>query len=467
MVGVGIADKLCRMHAGFDPVGLVASHPGVVGLARALAAGGRAVASGVGGSAATLTAGAVSRLAGRPVVLVAAHIDDADEAADELAGAGVRALVLPALETLPGESHVSVELLAQRLAVVRAMGEPLVAPLVIVAPIQGLMQLVPAPSRLGRLARTLCADENVQPGELARWLTEAGYQRVEAVEEPGEFALRGGIMDIFPPGVGQATSLESEHSVGSPVRLDFFGDTIDRISEFDPGSMRADRVVKRVDLYAAETAKALADDAGVNFLELVSRGALALIAETMEVVEQGRGYFERVSDGRGVVGPPVVLRLVETRFHAVAELNQFSAGATSSEGRFDLDGGQLPVLARDACEALKELSEGAHGERVAVRCRTRASGSGWESWSSRPGARGGWSGRCITCTVGLRGARATKSRRVWRWCPITSWWGGSRCAGVRRGCAVGVRPTGFWIFRLAITWCTPTTGSRGFCRWGR
>ncbi|MBX3384298.1 MAG: transcription-repair coupling factor [Phycisphaeraceae bacterium] len=357
------------MHAGFDPVGLVASHPGVVGLARALAAGGRAVASGVGGSAATLTAGAVSRLAGRPVVLVAAHIDDADEAADELAGAGVRALVLPALETLPGESHVSVELLAQRLAVVRAMGEPLVAPLVIVAPIQGLMQLVPAPSRLGRLARTLCADENVQPGELARWLTEAGYQRVEAVEEPGEFALRGGIMDIFPPGVGQATSLESEHSVGSPVRLDFFGDTIDRISEFDPGSMRADRVVKRVDLYAAETAKALADDAGVNFLELVPRGALALIAETMEVVEQGRGYFERVSDGRGVVGPPAVLRLVETRFHAVAELNQFSAGATSSEGRFDLDGGQLPVLARDACEALKELSEGAHGERVVVCCQ--------------------------------------------------------------------------------------------------
>ena len=139
--------------------------------------------------------------------------DDADEALDELTSAGVRALRLPALESLPGETNVSLELFAERLSVLRAVIE-LKDPTVIIAPIAALMQYVPQPRHLAGLMRTLRKDDTVKLPDLTRWLADAGYRRVEAVEEPGDFALRGGILDVFPP--------TEEH----PVRVELWGDTV-------------------------------------------------------------------------------------------------------------------------------------------------------------------------------------------------------------------------------------------------
>src|SRR5262249_13589714 len=81
----------------------------------------RVVATGAGGSLVSLVSAAVGRGTGRAVVLVLAHVDDADEALDELTSAGAAVLRLPALEALPGESHASLELLAERLAVVKTV----------------------------------------------------------------------------------------------------------------------------------------------------------------------------------------------------------------------------------------------------------------------------------------------------------------------------------------------------------
>jgi transcription-repair coupling factor (superfamily II helicase) len=67
----------------------------------------------------------------------------------------------------------------------------------------------------------------VKPEELARFLEANGYGRAGTVMEPGEYAVRGGIFDIFPAG-------ESE-----PLRLDMFGDTIESIKPFDPSTQRS------------------------------------------------------------------------------------------------------------------------------------------------------------------------------------------------------------------------------------
>src|SRR5207249_4248507 len=104
-----------------DLVGVLAGHASVAQLSERLEAGKRVVATGAGGSVVSLTAAAVARTTGRPVVLVLAHVDDADEALDELTSAGAAVLRLPALEALPGESHASLELLAERLSVVKAV----------------------------------------------------------------------------------------------------------------------------------------------------------------------------------------------------------------------------------------------------------------------------------------------------------------------------------------------------------
>lgn len=69
--------------------------------------------------------------------------------------------------------------------------------------------------------------DNLAPDELSEMLTDQGYKSVRFVDEPGEFALRGGIFDVFP--------FSGEY----PVRLEFFGDEIESIREFDPDSQRS------------------------------------------------------------------------------------------------------------------------------------------------------------------------------------------------------------------------------------
>src|SRR5204863_797113 len=86
------------------------------------------------------------------------------------------------------------------------------------------------------------------------------------------------------------------------------------------------------------------------------KSTLALLHETMEIVEQARGYYERVTDARGLYGPPAVLKLLEERAHAIAEINQFSSGGTTADTRLELPVSALPAFAQDAAEAIKELA---------------------------------------------------------------------------------------------------------------
>ncbi len=355
----------------------MASDQAVAGLARALDAGRRAVVTGAIGSSTTLLSAVLARSMGRPVVLVVAHIDDADDALEELTTLGFAAVRLPALEVLPGETDVALDLFAERIAVQRAVMESTRSAAthssatqgvgfhpetVIIAPIQALMQSVPAPDQLGRLARMFRPGERHDLTEVTRWLAEAGYTRMDAVEEPGDFAVRGGILDVFPPGgLGQA-----------PVRLDFFGDEIERLNEIDVETMGSDRRVDSVELIAARIDALQTDTGTVNFLELVPADSAAILAETMEVVEQGRGYFERASDGRGIDGPPAVLRLLESRFRGFAEVNQFSAGATSADVRIELPIAPLPEFSRELPTAVGELAELATEAAVTVACQKEA-----------------------------------------------------------------------------------------------
>lgn len=327
----------------------------------------RCVVAGASGSSTTSTASALAQLSGRHVVLVVAHIDDAEEALEELNSAGRAVLRLPALEVMPGESAASSELFAERLGCVEktlALAETGAPPTVVVCPIQGIMQLVPAPARLPSLLRTLAKGDRHDPAALARWLVDAGYERKETVEEPGDFAVRGGIVDVFPAGTG------------APARLDFFGDEIDRLTEIDLDTMGSDRVIASVTLVSNDPSAMLDEAGAVSFLELLPRACLAMLAETMEIVEQGRGYYERVTDSRAIAGPPAVLKILESRFHALAEVNQFSTGATGAEQRIELPVSNLPPFPQDAAEAIGELSQiagpgGGRVVRVIVPCQNQ------------------------------------------------------------------------------------------------
>jgi transcription-repair coupling factor (superfamily II helicase) len=353
-----------------DLLATIAATPQVGQIAQSLAAGRHVVGTGAIGSTTSLLAAALAGVAKRPVMLVVAHLDDADEAEDELSAAGVQVIHLPGLEVLPGESGVSVELFAERLAAVRAVAGLTSESPVIIAPIQALMQAVPAPARMGELSLVLSRGETHELSALIRWLDRAGYKRVDAAEEPGDFALRGGILDVFPAG-GQTRRAESQGAAGSmtgPVRLDFFGDQIDRITEVDPETMGSGAALDRVELVAANV-ETIRDEGSVNFLEVLPEGTLGIVAETLEITEQGRGYYERVSDPRGIYGPPAVLKFLKDRCAGLAEINQFSAGAAAADARVELPASPLPGFAQDAAEAVKELATLTADHRVSVYCQ--------------------------------------------------------------------------------------------------
>ena len=99
------------------------------------------------------------------------------------------------MELAPGESGVALDLLAERLLLVRRLLSGHV-PSIIVAPIPALMQGVPDGASLPTMLRVIRAGDRVDQAELSRWLSEAGYSRVETIDSPGEFAIRGGIIDI-------------------------------------------------------------------------------------------------------------------------------------------------------------------------------------------------------------------------------------------------------------------------------
>src|SRR5512138_64642 len=140
----------------------------------------------------------------------------------------VEVLVFPAWDCLPYD-RVSPhrDIVARRLDVLTRLMQPAGdRPQVVVSTVNALLQRVPAPAALAGRVMRLKAGDSVPAERLNAFFAENGYYRVETVGEPGEFAVRGGILDVFPPGQEQ------------PLRLDFFGDELESLRLFDPLTQR-------------------------------------------------------------------------------------------------------------------------------------------------------------------------------------------------------------------------------------
>lgn len=333
-------------------------------------AGGRVVATGSSGSSVALIALALHQRTTRPVVIVCAHLDEAEDLHAEIGTIDPDATTLfPALELSPGETSVSADLFTQRLLISRVIEDGKTTG-VIVAPIAALMQPIPAPSRGQSLIREIKPGDTIDPNELTAWLSEHGYERADTIESPAQFAVRGGILDVFPATGGDVQGGGAALPV--PIRLDFFGDELDTICEIDLDTMGSDRQINTARLAATGSEVLQESSNDQSFLESVPERALILIAETFEVIEQGRGYFERVHDGRTIFGPPAVLKILETRFHALAEVNQFSVGKSGADTLVALPIEPVPPFDRECGQAIKELAELANAVgRVILTCTTQ------------------------------------------------------------------------------------------------
>ncbi|HLL90927.1 MAG TPA: hypothetical protein VK324_16620, partial [Tepidisphaeraceae bacterium] len=228
-----------------EPIGrLVAARP-LKDLARALVERNVASASGLWGSSVAAVVAAVRAETVRPVLLVCGHLDEADDLADDVElFAGQRPDVVPALELSGSLGRLSEEQVANRLQMVARYAAGQATSPLLVAPVQAIMQSVPSRKQLGELLRTLKPGAKLEPEKLIVWLSEHGYNRLEQVEVPGDFAVRGGIVDVYLPG----DHPESGDNVGLTVRLDFFDDELESIKLFDLDTLGSGRTIPQVQL---------------------------------------------------------------------------------------------------------------------------------------------------------------------------------------------------------------------------
>ncbi|MDI6098410.1 transcription-repair coupling factor [Actinoplanes sp. NEAU-A12] len=173
----------------------------------------------------------------RPVLAVTATSREADDLAEALGCLMDPALVAvyPSWETLPHERlSPRSDTVGRRLAVLRRLAHPAEDPLrVVVAPVRSLLQ--PQLKGLGDLDPVeLIAGREAELETVARRLSDMAYARVDLVTKRGEFAVRGGILDVFPP--------TDEH----PSRVEFWGDEVEEIRTFAVADQRTIDQVQRL-----------------------------------------------------------------------------------------------------------------------------------------------------------------------------------------------------------------------------
>ncbi|MBO9464747.1 transcription-repair coupling factor [Tropicibacter sp. R15_0] len=121
---------------------------------------------------------------------------------------------------------------------------------VVLTTLSAAMQKVPARNVLREAAFVARVDSRVDEAELRAFLVRMGFSQAPTVTEPGDYAIRGGIVDIFPPGEG------------GPVRLDFFGDVLDGARRFDPVTQRTTEKLDVVEL--APVSEVILDEAAIT-----------------------------------------------------------------------------------------------------------------------------------------------------------------------------------------------------------
>ncbi|MCU4180045.1 transcription-repair coupling factor [Bosea sp. BH3] len=154
-------------------------------------------------------------------------------------------------------------------------------PRLLLTTVNAALQRVPAFGKVASESFSAAPGNMVDIEELARWLDINGYLRTSTVRETGEFAVRGGIVDLFPPGMP------------APIRLDFFGDTLESIRTFDPETQRTTGQMRGLDLVPMSEAQMTS--------ESIRRFRQSYIA-TFGTPGRDDTLYEAVSEGRRPAG---------------------------------------------------------------------------------------------------------------------------------------------------------------------
>ncbi|MCA3254455.1 MAG: DEAD/DEAH box helicase, partial [Alphaproteobacteria bacterium] len=202
-------------------------------------------------------------------------------------------LFFPAWDCLPYDrASPTLKVSADRMAALAALTKPNARAQLLVTTVNAALQRTLTPKRVAQLTAKLAPGERVDRDALAAKLQANGYVRTDTVAEAGEFAVRGGLLDLFPAG----EELE--------LRLDFFGDEIETVRRFDPGSQRT------VDTCPGFTLLPVSEVLlGEDTIRDFRRGYV----ETFGATATGDALYQAISEGRRLAGMEHWLPLFQPR----------------------------------------------------------------------------------------------------------------------------------------------------------
>lgn len=256
------------------------------------------------------------------------------EALLQLGGGGARRVsVFPALDADPyGDIPPHPEVCRRRVTALGrlARGERPV----LLAPARVLLEALPSPEEVRASSRVLRPGDAVTPDGFVLEALRGGYRRTDVVSAPGEVSRRGGIVDIFPP--------EAEE----PVRIEFFGDSVESLRSFDTDHQRSTRALTEAALGPAVEAPA-SEEAVARLARYLEDGAARARREDGPVLP----FRERLERLR-----------VEGYFPGFESLAAITSARPS--GILDHVPGAL-VVAEDPGRGAEELARAAHERRMA------------------------------------------------------------------------------------------------------
>ncbi len=227
----------------------------------------------------------------------------------------------------------------------------------VVAPVAALLPRLPSPERFRASLLSLYPQRIVSLDTLLAILERGGYRRVSAVREGGEYSPRGGLVDAFPPGRDR------------PVRVEFFGDEVVSLREFDPDTQRSVQPLPRVTLIPVSSPSLASSDAA-SLVEYLSSSTLIVLVSPGSLEAASREFRREV-------------RVDQGRYHAWPHLAQAFARfprlllddlpGTEGEGRLHILSlpayrGKIPALVADLARWQREQT------RVHLVCRSSAQG---------------------------------------------------------------------------------------------
>ncbi|KAA1257866.1 Transcription-repair-coupling factor [Rubripirellula obstinata] len=171
-------------------------------------------------------------------------------------------------------------------------------PLLVTAFIGGALQRVPTPQALEDSTRKISVGDEIDPADIRRWLAEAGFASTTAVQLPGEFATRGGLLDIY--------SADQPH----PIRIEWFGDEIESIRRFDSGSQRSIESVDHVEIAAVGVATSTEEETTTgssndhrlgSIVDYLPADTLVVIVDPLETEKSASDLVSRTSENANLI----------------------------------------------------------------------------------------------------------------------------------------------------------------------